>query len=94
VYVAFIPLHGFWLEFSNSNKISKVLKKLSKPISNLLFLSLFPSPTQLYLSFNPARSPPPLSFSTASPFHLSFSFPFLARNPAGLPAHPLSRGPT
>jgi hypothetical protein len=62
------------LKFSNSNKISKVLKKVSKPISNLLFLSLFPSPTQLYLSFNPARNPPPLSFSTASPFHLSFSF--------------------
>jgi hypothetical protein len=84
----------FGWSFQIQIKFQKFLKKVSKPISNLLFLSLFPSPTQLYLSFNPARSPPPLSFSTASPFHLSFSFLFLARNLAGLPAHPLSRGPT
>jgi hypothetical protein len=66
VYVAFIPLHGFWLEFSNSNKISKVKKKFQNPSQT--FSSSLSFPAQLSST----------SLSTQRAAHL----PFLSPPPA------------
>jgi hypothetical protein len=63
VYVAFIPLHGFLLEFSNSNKISKVKKKFQNPSQT--FSSSLSFPAQLTST---SLSPPPAHSTSPSLF--------------------------